>query len=409
MSGIKRYQVFISSTFLDLKEERQEVLEALLELGCIPTAMEFFPASHESQLSYVKGIMSNCDYFILVVGGRYGSEAEGDVSFTEQEFRLAQELNLPVLAFIHENPESIPAGKTDFDINKRERLEAFKARIGKKLYKTWRDATDLGAKVSRAMTQIISQNPGTGWIRADAKTSEHLELIEKYGVQLQKTHDLELKCVNSTDTFRNFDQAWTSIERCLISHIEKANAQDGWVNIRMLGLCLHKSLPPVKQFLLGQPRSRIGRTRIQLRLSILDNQCPSWQLLNQRWDKLLPVFDDDLEDLINGLKKRDYANISLKLTRYNHMPNWHGILMRSDSGTDLFLSSCIWDRDKKLTAGQNLYQHFILGQSDLHDFMISLYKKWFDFGRYNGSTAQEETLLYDSELTSKSTASGGSN
>lgn len=398
MIGRKRYQVFISSTYLDLKKERQEVLDALLELGCIPTAMEFFPASHESQLNYVKSIMSNCDYFILVIGGKYGSEIEGNISFTEREFRLAQELDIPILAFIHEDPAAIPAGKTDFDVNKRSRLEAFKATIGNKLYRTWRDATDLGAKVSRAMTQIIAQNPGTGWIRADAKTNEHLEIVEKYGEQLQRNHDLELKCTNSTDTFRNFDQAWASVERCLMSHLDKANSQDGWVNIRMLGLCLHKSLPPVMQFLLGQPISRIGRTRIQMRLSILDNQCPAWELLNERWNKLLPVFEDNLENFIDELKKREYTNISVKLTKYNHMPNWHGVLIRSASGTDLFLSSCIWDRDKRITAGQNLYQHFILGQSELHDFMISLYKKWFDFGRYNGSTKRDQALLYDSEL-----------
>ena len=32
----KRYQVFISSTFNDLKAERAEVTQALLELDCIP-------------------------------------------------------------------------------------------------------------------------------------------------------------------------------------------------------------------------------------------------------------------------------------------------------------------------------------------------------------------------------------
>jgi len=39
----KRYQVFISSTFEDLQEERQEVMRALLELDCIPAGMELFP------------------------------------------------------------------------------------------------------------------------------------------------------------------------------------------------------------------------------------------------------------------------------------------------------------------------------------------------------------------------------
>ena len=40
----KRYQVFVSSTYEDLQEERREVMQALLELDCIPAGMELFPA-----------------------------------------------------------------------------------------------------------------------------------------------------------------------------------------------------------------------------------------------------------------------------------------------------------------------------------------------------------------------------
>ena len=35
----KRYQVFVSSTFEDLQEERKEVMQALLELDCIPAVL----------------------------------------------------------------------------------------------------------------------------------------------------------------------------------------------------------------------------------------------------------------------------------------------------------------------------------------------------------------------------------
>jgi len=34
----KRYQVFVSSTYSDLQEERAEVIRALLELDCLPAA-----------------------------------------------------------------------------------------------------------------------------------------------------------------------------------------------------------------------------------------------------------------------------------------------------------------------------------------------------------------------------------
>lgn len=45
----KRFQVFVSSTYEDLQEERKEVMQALLELDCIPAGMELFPASSEDQ------------------------------------------------------------------------------------------------------------------------------------------------------------------------------------------------------------------------------------------------------------------------------------------------------------------------------------------------------------------------
>lgn len=41
----RKYQIFVSSTYEDLKKERQEVIHALLELDCIPSGMVLFPAA----------------------------------------------------------------------------------------------------------------------------------------------------------------------------------------------------------------------------------------------------------------------------------------------------------------------------------------------------------------------------
>ena len=67
----KRYQVFVSSTYDDLQDERKEVMQALLELDCIPAGMELFPASSEDQWSLIKRVIDDCDYYILIIGGRY--------------------------------------------------------------------------------------------------------------------------------------------------------------------------------------------------------------------------------------------------------------------------------------------------------------------------------------------------
>lgn len=85
----KRYQVFVSSTFLDLQEERQEVMQALLELDCIPSGMELFPAANEDQWSLIKKVIDDCDYYIVVLAGRYGSVGPDGYSYTEMEYRYA--------------------------------------------------------------------------------------------------------------------------------------------------------------------------------------------------------------------------------------------------------------------------------------------------------------------------------
>ena len=41
----KRYQIFVSSTYADLMEEQQRVMQALMEMDCIPAGMELFPAA----------------------------------------------------------------------------------------------------------------------------------------------------------------------------------------------------------------------------------------------------------------------------------------------------------------------------------------------------------------------------
>ena len=98
----KRYQ--------DLQQERQEVMQALLSLDCIPTGMELFPASDEGSWDLIKRFSSECDYYIVIVGGRYGTVSSHGLSFTEMEYDYALERQLPVLAFLHKDPSAIPSG-----------------------------------------------------------------------------------------------------------------------------------------------------------------------------------------------------------------------------------------------------------------------------------------------------------
>lgn len=164
---MKRYQVFVSSTYEDLKEERTEVLQALLELDCIPCGMEYFPASDDSQWQYIKGLIEICDYYLLIIGGRYGSTDNKGISYTEKEYRYAVSKNIPVIAFTHNFPEKLAVNKTDDNSDKKKKLQNFRKFVQKKLCKPWETKGQLGAIASRSMIQLIKSHPRTGWIRAD--------------------------------------------------------------------------------------------------------------------------------------------------------------------------------------------------------------------------------------------------
>ena len=67
---IRKFQVFVSSTFADMKLERQAAVEAILEAGHIPAGMELFTAGDESQLDTIKHWIEASDVYVLLLGGR---------------------------------------------------------------------------------------------------------------------------------------------------------------------------------------------------------------------------------------------------------------------------------------------------------------------------------------------------
>lgn len=186
----KRYQVFVSSTYADLKEERKRVIQTVMELDCIPAGMELFPAADEEQFEFIKRIIDDCDYYLLIIGGRYGSITEAGISYTEQEYDYALSRSLKVIALLHENPEDIPLGKSEKDPALRERLQQFRDKVATdRLVKFWKTAEELPGLVSLSLSKTMKMFPAVGWIRADRVASEDLlgeiNELRKNNTQLQ--------------------------------------------------------------------------------------------------------------------------------------------------------------------------------------------------------------------------------
>ena len=186
----KRYQVFVSSTYADLREERSRVIQTLMEMDCIPSGMELFPAADEDQFEFIKKVIDDCDYYLLVIGGRYGSTTAEGVSYTEKEYEYAIAKGLKVIALLHQEPDSIPVGKTDKDAALGERLEAFRETVQQgRLVKYWRTAEELPGIVSLSLSKTIKTYPAAGWVRGNAAASA--EVLEEINELRKKNADLQ--------------------------------------------------------------------------------------------------------------------------------------------------------------------------------------------------------------------------
>ncbi|GJG98745.1 DUF4062 domain-containing protein [Cupriavidus pauculus] len=181
----KRYQVFVSSTFADLKDERQKVIKTLMEMDCIPSGMELFPAMDEEQFEFIKKVIDDCDYYLLIIGARYGSLAIEGISYTEKEYDYAVQRGLKVVAFLHEDPDSLPVNKTDKDPALAERLANFRMKVTSgRLCKFWKTADQLPGLVSLSLQKTIKTYPAIGWMRANNVGTPEL-LAEIHALQAE--------------------------------------------------------------------------------------------------------------------------------------------------------------------------------------------------------------------------------
>mgnify|MGYP002521405061 CR=1 FL=1 len=144
----KRFQIFISSTYSDLINERDKVTQAVLESENFPCGMELFPAAGIPPKDVIEKVLRNCDYYLLIIAGRYGSLTNDGISYTEWEYNIALQCRLPVIAFLFNNTKSIPSGNVDEKRTLRNKLSNFRKRVenGNHTVKYWSNVDDLKAK-----------------------------------------------------------------------------------------------------------------------------------------------------------------------------------------------------------------------------------------------------------------------
>ena len=192
----KKYQVFISSTYRDLIEERAAVSQCLLDCGFIPVGMEQFPASGMSQMEYIKKMLEDCDYYILILAGRYGSLDNDGIGFTEKEYDYAKSINLPIMSFVVEDIGTLQANKCEPDDKGRERLNAFREKVCKdSLVRMYKNTDTLKADVAVSLMKCIQDFPAVGWVRASESDSNAAitKHVEEYLEKMSKSTGARIK------------------------------------------------------------------------------------------------------------------------------------------------------------------------------------------------------------------------
>ena len=186
-----RYQVFVSSTYEDLRAERQQATQAILEAGCFPSGMELFPASDDTQWELIKRIIEESDYYLVIVAGRYGSVGPQEISFTEMEYDYAVEKGIPILGFVRDRIGDVTFDKTEKTEKGRKKLEAFRRKVMSRTCRKYSTASELGMAVMKSLMAESRIKPRTGWVRADqARSEEDIQRERKLSADLEVAREL---------------------------------------------------------------------------------------------------------------------------------------------------------------------------------------------------------------------------
>ncbi|CAH0318113.1 DUF4062 domain-containing protein [Priestia megaterium] len=191
----KKLQVFISSTYLDLKDERQEAVEAILRNNHIPAGMELFQAASKSQFDIIKQWIEESDIYMLILGGRYGSiEPISGYSYTELEYHYALEANKPVFSIILSDSylyqkRSYAPTYSVFEEKEKEKYETFKNLVKQKMIREIHSLQDIKAEVGYSI-RALEQDPSynfRGWIRPNDfidNNTNHKSSLKNYNIGL---------------------------------------------------------------------------------------------------------------------------------------------------------------------------------------------------------------------------------
>lgn len=172
MSIQKKYQVFVSSTYIDLKNERQSAVEAILQAGDIPAGMELFTASDQSQWDIIKRWIDESDIYMLILGGRYGSiEPKTKKSYTHLEYEYAKSINKPLFAIVIREDIINKLPNEFVEKDNPTKLTKFRKLVLSNMSGFYSDTSQIQLEIFKSLNKIKQDNDLIGWIKGDEKST----------------------------------------------------------------------------------------------------------------------------------------------------------------------------------------------------------------------------------------------
>ena len=187
MSIRTKYQCFISSTYEDLKKEREVCAKAILRANHIPAGMEYFHPTSEMK-KYIKNWIIDSDIVFLILGGRYGSiDPETGLSYIEWEYRVAKEHKKEIIvlilekSYLHNKESQLCEDNSKISVFENDNKKAYKkfkkelkngSKTDKIMYQPIKELKDIENTVFCVLGDIASgtNEQKKGWIRYDPET-----------------------------------------------------------------------------------------------------------------------------------------------------------------------------------------------------------------------------------------------
>jgi hypothetical protein len=212
-----KLQIFVSSTFTDLIDERQAAVQAILKSGHIPAGMELFIAGDKSQWDVIQRWITDCDVYMLILGGRYGSiEPDSGISYTELEYDFAVGCGKPHFAVVIADnalEEKVKIhGSCVLETDNPDKLKKFRTKVLSKMSSFYSDTKDVKIAVLETVPQLASEYGIRGWVRA-AEIPDTKALADELSRLHTENKELESKLVLATKKNESAARSVTGIEK----------------------------------------------------------------------------------------------------------------------------------------------------------------------------------------------------